>query len=436
MSPLHSSASALAPRRMRSSDPRPPDASAGAAAIVGDRRGIASAFTTLHTRPRDPLETKTQIRRTRRTLRMPARLRRSARADLGGCTRSGFGPTLKPRLGAASSSPYNAATGPVRVSGRSGVTEEWTRRGACSESAARPRKRSRNLGPRGWGRTPCRWTHQYPRCVPRPPDLPDYTRPPIDEVAIGIQLQAPVPGFTDAHAGLYWEEVRDQYPKAESQFRVESAPEVLEGPLLQALPIPLGPPQGGRTFLVSDDDSYLLQIQSNRFYRNWRRREDEYPHFDDLATAFQSDYGSFGDFLQKEGLATPMPLQLDVTYINWIPELPPHVFLRGAEHVRVDIPGIDEWPEDQSWTGRYLVRRTDGRPVARLHVQCVPALRMLPVGPQPGSQMSLTFLAPWREGESFSEQLEEMLATARNAIVRGFTELTTEVAHEHWGRIQ
>jgi uncharacterized protein (TIGR04255 family) len=272
--------------------------------------------------------------------------------------------------------------------------------------------------------------------VPRPPDLPDYKRPPIDEVAIGIQFQAPVPGFTDAHAGLYWRDVRDRYPKAETQHRVESPPEVLDGPIMQSFPIQFGPPQGGRTFLVSDDDSYLLQIQSSRFYRNWRRREDEYPHFDDLADAFQSEYASFIAFLQHETLAHPVPLQLDVTYINWIPELLPQAFLRAAEGARVAVPGVDEWPQEQSWTGRYLVRQPDGTPIARLHVQCVPAVRMLPEAPQPGSQMSLTFLAPWRAAESFDSQLQEMLSAARNAIVRGFTDLTTEAAHEHWDRSQ
>jgi uncharacterized protein (TIGR04255 family) len=273
--------------------------------------------------------------------------------------------------------------------------------------------------------------------VPRPPDLPDFRRPPVDEVAIGLQFQVPVPGFTDAHVGVFWQQVKERYRRAESQPRIESPPEVLDGSAPQAFQLSVFPgATGGRTFLVSDDDSYLLQIQNNRFYRNWRRREDEYPHFDELGEAFREEYGELCKFLTSEALAIPTLLQLEVTYINWIPDLAVTEFLRVGSGADLHVPGVSELPQDQNWASRYLVHRENGTPLARLHVQCVSALRVLADGPVPGNQMSLTFLAPWRIDEPFDDELKEMLAMARNAIVRGFTDLTTATAHEHWERIQ
>jgi len=273
--------------------------------------------------------------------------------------------------------------------------------------------------------------------VPRPPGLPDYERPPIDEVAIGVQFSAAISGFADAHAGVFWQEVKSGYPRVEPQPRIESPLEVLEQPI-GAVPTPFPlfiAPHGARTFLVSADDAYLLQIQNNRFYRNWRRRLERYPHFDELGNSFRSDYSAFCAFLATETLPLPAIRQIDVTYINWIADLTMAEFLQPGRPVGIDIARVDSQPQDQTWTARYIVRDSGTRPLARLHVQCVPAVRMGDDGPAQGSQMSLTFLVPCAETPSDSV-LEGLLAEGRNVIVRGFTELTTPAAHEHWGRIQ
>ncbi len=277
--------------------------------------------------------------------------------------------------------------------------------------------------------------------MPRPPDLPDYDRPPIDEVAIGVQFAAPVPGFVDAHAGVFWQRVRAAYPKADAQPRIELPPEPLQpvGAIPTRFPFDvqrlLGPPHGGRTFLLSEDDVYLLQIQNNRFYRNWRSRDAPYPHFEDLGTAFETDLASFRAFLDEEGLPTPVIGHVEVSYINWIADLAMTEFLRPGGPVALDVTGVDEHPQDQTWAARYLVRDTEAQPIARLIAQCVPAVRMVEDCPIAGSQMSLTFLRLCAESPT-AEALEGILATGHNAIVRGFTDLTTPAAHEHWGRIQ
>ena len=272
--------------------------------------------------------------------------------------------------------------------------------------------------------------------MPRPADLPLYENPPIDEVAIGVQF-APVAGFVDAHAGLFWQRVMATYRRAESQPRIETPPEVLDAPLglTTGFPQLIGPALGARTFLISEDETYLLQLQNNRFYRNWRRRMDPYPHFEELENAFRVDYTAFCEFLDDATLPRPVLSQAEVTYINWITDLGMDDFLRLSGSATMHLPAVDDHPQDQTWAARYLVRDSEDQPLARLHVQCVPAVRFDQGRPTQGSQLSLSYIVPFSEPSS-PEALESSLFDGRNAIVRGFTSLTTDEAHRHWGRVQ
>lgn len=271
----------------------------------------------------------------------------------------------------------------------------------------------------------------------RPADLPDFARPPIDEVAIGVQLASPIGGFVDAHAGVFWERVKDRYPSAENNPRIEAIVEPLGcpwPPMPQSLTFPMQQ-VGGRTFLLSGDGEYLLQIQNNRFFRNWRRRVDEYPHFDDLAATFRSDLALFQSFLEEAKLqAQPIAL-FEVSYINWITDLPAATVLKSAAISRLETAGLSEFPQNQSWQGMYPFADPDGTPVARLAVQSAPAMRATPAGFEQGLQLALTFGAP---GTPFVAEpsIPTLLEAARRCIVRAFAQLTTDDAHEHWGRKQ
>jgi uncharacterized protein (TIGR04255 family) len=272
----------------------------------------------------------------------------------------------------------------------------------------------------------------------RPIDLPNFDRPPIDEVAITLQLSEPIPGFTDAHAGLYWQAVKQAYPRVESQPRISVPRETLdEGPpTVQTLQIPMFP-GGGRTWLVSDDDAFLIQIQSDRFARNWRRREQEYPHFEALAQSFWDSWHGFCSMLEGEGLSVPLVQHVEVTYINWVTDMGMSDFLVAARSAEIDVEGVDRFPTEQTWTARYSVR-SDGEMYARLHAQCAPGLRT-PTGDQTqtqqGVQFAFNFIAP-AIGEMTDSAVNERLSRGRDVIVRTFTSTTTPEAHEAWGRAQ
>jgi uncharacterized protein (TIGR04255 family) len=63
-----------------------------------------------------------------------------------------------------------------------------------------------------------------------------------------------------------------------------------------------------------------VQIQRDRFIRNWRRvrADDRYPRYETLKPLFSEDWGQFVDFLGQEGLGVPEINQCEVTYINHI----------------------------------------------------------------------------------------------------------------------
>lgn len=265
----------------------------------------------------------------------------------------------------------------------------------------------------------------------RPANLPDYSNPPIDELAIAVQYP-PIEGMYDAHVGLYWQLVRDQYPRAESQPRVdapiESDTPPIQNPVVQ-FSIPFA--SKGRTWLLSEADDYLIQVQNSRFVQNWRRREARYPHFEDLWERFSSNFRKFQDLIRSEKLPVPTVQQVEVTYINWISDIPASRFFKASQAAEVSAYGRIHEPENQGFSSRYDLNND---PVERLYVQCQPAIRPAEANVQ-GSQFALVYRAARAEGLDETE-IETLANAGRIIIVNAFTELTTDEAQQRWGRFQ
>jgi len=266
----------------------------------------------------------------------------------------------------------------------------------------------------------------------RPANLPDYSNPPIDELAIGVQYPS-VEGMYDAHVGLYWQSVRDQYPRAESQPRVEAPIETSGTPSIQPPIVQFSIPVSsqGRTWLISESDDYLIQIQNTRFVQNWRKRQTGYPHFEELWERFSSNFQKFQDLIRSEKLPVPIVQQVEVTYINWIPDIPASRFFKASQAAEISAYGRIHEPENQSFSSRYDLN--DG-PVERLYVQCQPAIRPAESNVE-GSQFALVYRAARAEGLGETE-IEALANAGRVIIVNAFTELTTDEAQQRWGRFQ
>src|SRR5688572_8854820 len=111
-------------------------------------------------------------------------------------------------------------------------------------------------------------------------ELPEYGRPPLNEVVLGVQFEA-LKGLRTGHLGLFWSRIRDRYPYSEEHLPVARMVERPELSLtrqpdsevaLESLPlIP-------RCWFLDESKLQLVQVQPDRFLRNWRQLEGKEPY--------------------------------------------------------------------------------------------------------------------------------------------------------------
>jgi uncharacterized protein (TIGR04255 family) len=265
----------------------------------------------------------------------------------------------------------------------------------------------------------------------RPENLPDYHHPPIDEVAISVQFPI-IENLVENDLREFWRDVQQQYPLAESQPRLEGPIET-EEPVSRPPVLQLSVPSQGRLWLVSESDDFLVQVQNTRFIQNWRRRESEYQHFEQIHELFWQNFRKFRSFLDRKGFAQPRVEQVEVTYINWVPRSSITDFFRPASAATVKIAGSEREPQDLNWNARYLIPH-ERNMVQRLYVQSQPAIRTQPPH-ELGAQFALVFRAAQGDGLE-DDVIEDVVGFARVTIVEAFTELVTQAAQSAWGRFK
>lgn len=106
--------------------------------------------------------------------------------------------------------------------------------------------------------------------------LPFYERSPVNEVVIGVQFLT-LDDFRIAHVGQYWETIRNRYPSIDDQVPIahliekgtEAPPEIQTPQALLGIAMPWP-----RVWFIDPTDAELIQLQRDRFLRNWRRRRE------------------------------------------------------------------------------------------------------------------------------------------------------------------
>lgn len=126
--------------------------------------------------------------------------------------------------------------------------------------------------------------HSLGHCVSHTDrDLPSFNRPPVVEVAVGIQFEA-VERLRNPHLGLLWDRYRKEFPKLEERHArppvsesFEAAPAGQRQVRLQML----DRPDVSLVWFVSEEGNELIQVQRDRFVFNWRRQpgDVEYPRY-------------------------------------------------------------------------------------------------------------------------------------------------------------
>ncbi len=269
--------------------------------------------------------------------------------------------------------------------------------------------------------------------------LPDFTNPPLAEVALSVQFE-PLEKLRTAQIGLLWSEFRQRFPVTEEYAPLDSvierfgiprtsAPEV-RMQMLETLPVP-------RVWFVNAAGTELIQVQQERFIHNWRKAEEggEYPRYERLRETFQSELQAFQSVLTREECGPILPNQCEVTYVNHIVAgegWTTHGQLSQVLTVFQTNYSDDRLgePEDVRLAMRYVLRDDNQKPIGRLHASVQPVFRR--ADSQPMFVLTLT-----ARSRPAGEQIEDVLGCldhGREVIVRAFASMTTPQMHKLWGR--
>lgn len=265
----------------------------------------------------------------------------------------------------------------------------------------------------------------------RPLDLPDSSNPPVVETLLSAQFDR-LSGLQTAHFGLYWNVVHDRYPRTEEHGElpslVERFPEQAQpsvGIQFQALEAPPTP----RFWFVNDAGTELIQVQRDRFIKNWRKvgEEASYPRYERVRAGFDQDFIAFGEFVTTNHLGTIRLNQCEVTYIN-------HIVAGEGWKSHEDIDKVftvwrqptSSFPgqaQDLAFRARFPIFEDNGSFAGRLHITLQPVTRLTD-----GVPMFLLDLTA--RGISKDTDFYDL---GRQWIVRSFAEITTPTMHEIWG---
>jgi uncharacterized protein (TIGR04255 family) len=267
----------------------------------------------------------------------------------------------------------------------------------------------------------------------RPLDLPDFSDPPLAETVLSVHFDR-LSALRTAHFGLYWDEIRTRFPKTEEQGelppvveRFPEQPQPMVGIQFEAL----GAPPPPRFWFIDDKGTELIQVQRDRFIKNWRRtgEGDLYPRYERVRDGFDRDFSDFAEFVSRNQLGTIRVNQCEVTYVN-------HIVSGAGWETHADISKVfTVWKQPQSaypgqaqdltFRAKFPIADQSGGFVGRLHVTLQPVTRLTDGSPM--FLLELTARGQIGEGADFFD-------VGREWIVRSFAELTTPTMHKVWGR--
>ncbi|MFN8575140.1 MAG: TIGR04255 family protein [Gemmatimonadaceae bacterium] len=271
--------------------------------------------------------------------------------------------------------------------------------------------------------------------------LPEYTQPPVSEMVLGVQFEPPEK-LGVVHLGLAWQEFRNRYPRVEQQPPLPPAFERFDLRPPRPVRINLELVTGQllpRLWFITEDGRRLLQVQRDRFIRNWRKMDgrEEYPRYRQLRADFSEELTTFAVFLERERLGPLQPNQCEVTYVNELMAKQAGTDLGGLSRVMSTWSPLDsdDFParlEDVTQEMRYVIPDPDGRPVGRLRVI------LQPVQSASSGQQAyrLRLTAQGRPIGSGLEGVFRFFDVGHEWAVRCFTAITAPDMHQAWGRLR
>jgi uncharacterized protein (TIGR04255 family) len=271
--------------------------------------------------------------------------------------------------------------------------------------------------------------------------LPEFLKPPVVEVAVMIQYEAPT--LEMVHLLHLWSKVREQFPGFEQAPPIPPAMESFETPRVNLPQVQfqlMNSPPTPRMFFKMAGDTELIQIQQDRFGYSWRKLKtgDAYPRYVNIKESFLKQLAFFQEFLASEKLGALRPILCEVTFVNHIQG---GEVWHGHSELHKVIPSVTPKlsknflppPEDMQFSAKYIItEKNDKSPAGRLYVAAEP--RFLTADMAPIFLMRLTARgAPRAEG---NDGIVRMFDLGHEWIVRAFAALTSPEMHKVWERRQ
>ena len=260
--------------------------------------------------------------------------------------------------------------------------------------------------------------------TPSPP-LPSYGSPPVIEVSFGVIFQKLVEMQT-RHFGQFWVGQRQEYPKTADAAPLVDASEV---DITKRLLVLDSPPLR-RMMCLSENDQWVLQLQDTRVHLNWRKtkQEDVYPRYHEVLARFERLSADFTAFVEQEKIGPLSPVRYELSYFNHI-EMGKDVARSIEENIKFfqfsplkeSYPSV---PDSVNAAWRFQMPNQRGTATATLSNA---------IDTKSGKNLLvLVFTCTGPHSDKYSPR--EWYDSAHEWIVRSFTDLTTEQAHQKWGR--
>ncbi|CZT36111.1 TIGR04255 family protein [Rhizobium sp. 9140] len=264
-------------------------------------------------------------------------------------------------------------------------------------------------------------------------DLPEFDNPPLNEMIVGVQFN-PAETYSQIRAGEVWSLFKKRYPLHEEH------PPLL--PQFETFGLP-APPQFGfnmvnggqhdRFWFLTPDRRELIQFQEDRLLHNWRQVDGaptvKYPRFENILDKFSEEATELSRYFSSIGSRPITFNQAEITYTN-------HIVLNnsdiGSTHVDyLNVLNLERVvdPDDIVFIMRRVLSNGEN-PFARLIVEAKTAVHNQTF--QRMVVLSLTVRGNPPDGSL--EDVLWFLKLGHEVIVEEFTAITTDYAHEVWGR--
>jgi uncharacterized protein (TIGR04255 family) len=267
-----------------------------------------------------------------------------------------------------------------------------------------------------------------------PETLPKFNRPPVVETVLSSQF-ARLQKFRTAHAGAFCESsLGKEWDRLEEQPRLDDYFErfgdertwQMEGGMFRITTSM----ETQRTQIVGSDPTRMIQVQDSRFLYNWRKGGGGYPSYDATRKEFDRLYARFAEFIKSHSIGDIEENQWEVTYINHIVK---GELWHSPEDWKLIFPWLNPLPsrfDHDALQCRWGLVLPENR--GRLHVKLYYG-RILPEGPD---ALVLDLTARGIVSADPNRSMAGGFDLGHEAIVRTFTDMTSESARAHWGRSQ